>query len=457
VAPDSKITTAAELADYVTGRGLDHVKVGVFDVDGVMRGKYLSREKLLSALGHGMGFCNVVLGWDCDDRLYDNAAYTGWHTAYPDAPVRLLPHTTRLMPHEEDMPLVLGEFADAAEAICPRGTLRRVLGRAEAMGFAVKAAAEFEFFLFDETPRSVREKNYRNLVSFTPGSFGYSMLRSGVHAELHRDLLAYCERMDIGIEGLHTETGPGVLEAALRVDEAMAAADKASLFKTMAKVFFQRRGLMATFMARWSADQPGLSGHLHTSLVGKADGRSVFFAQGEPMNMSPEMRWYVGGQQRLMPQLLSMIACTVNSYTRLAPGFWAPTAATWGFENRTCALRVIGGSEASQRVEHRIAAADINPYIALAAAIGSGLWGIEHKIEPDAAIAGNAYDAETGPGRALPATLWEAAQALRDSKAAADLFGAAFVDHYASTREWEDRQARTAVTDWQLARYFEII
>jgi glutamine synthetase len=457
VAPDSKITTAAELVDYLTRRNLDHVKVGVFDVDGVMRGKYLGRDKLISALDHGMGFCNVVLGWDCDDRLYDNVAYTGWRTAYPDAPVRLLPHTTRLMPDEGDMPLVLGEFAGSAEAVCPRGALRRVLDRADSMGFTVKAAAEFEFFLFEETPRSVREKNYQNLRAFTPGNFGYSMLRSGVHGEFYRDLLSFCERMDMGVEGLHTETGPGVLEAALRVDEALAAADKAALFKTMAKVFFQRRGLMATFMARWSADLPGLSGHLHTSLVGRADGRSVFFAEDQPLNMSREMRWYVGGQQRLMPQLLAMIACTVNSYTRLVPGFWAPTSATWGFENRTCALRVIGGSPASQLVEHRIAAADINPHIALAAAIGSGLWGIERQIEPEAPIVGNAYDHDAGPALALPSTLWEAAQALRASAAAADLFGAAFVDHYASTREWEERQARMAVTDWQLARYFEII
>ena len=158
-----------------------------------------------------------------------------------------------------------------------------------------------------------------------------------------------------------------------------------------------------------------------------------------------------------MPELLAMVAPTVNSYTRLVPGYWAPTAATWGFENRTCALRVIGGSAATQRVEYRIAAADINPYVALAAAIGSGLWGIEQEIEPDEAIAGNAYEDQAASDRALPATLWEAAQRLRGSGAARALFGAEFVDHYAATREWEERQARKAVTDWQLARYFEII
>ncbi len=173
--------------------------------------------------------------------------------------------------------------------------------------------------------------------------------------------------------------------------------------------------------------------------------------------MSQEMRWFVGGQQALMPELLAMVAPTVNAYTRLIPGFWAPTAALWGHENRTCALRVIGGSDKSQRVEYRIAAADINPYVALAASIGSGLWGMAGKIEPDAPIEGNAYAIEPPAARALPATLWEAAQRLRGSAAARELFGAEFVDHYAATREWEEREARKAVTDWQLARYFEII
>jgi glutamine synthetase len=139
------------------------------------------------------------------------------------------------------------------------------------------------------------------------------------------------------------------------------------------------------------------------------------------------------------------------------PGYWAPTSATWGIENRTTALRVIRGGPLSQRVEYRIAAADINPYIALAAAIGCGLWGIEHQIEPDAAIVGNAYDREHPPHRRLPATLYEAAERLSTSRAARTLFGDAFVEHYAATRQWEEREFRKAITDWELARYFEII
>jgi glutamine synthetase len=383
--------------------------------------------------------------------------FTGWHTAYPDAEARLLPHTLREMPFEGGMPLILGEFAGRAEAVCPRAMLRRVLDRAAAMGAKVKAAAEFEFFVFEETPDSIRDKGYRNLKPITPGNFGYSMLRSGVHADFYQELWSVCDAMRIEIEGLHTETGPGVLEAAIRVDDALEAADKAALFKTVVKILAQRRGWMATFMAKWSRDWPGQSGHLHMSLQDAESGEPFFHDGGAELGMSERMRWFVGGQQALMPELLAMVAPTVNSYTRLIPGFWAPTTATWGYENRTCALRVIGGSPNAQRVEYRIAAADINPYLALAAAIGSGIWGIENRVEPDAPIRGSAYDRALPPERSLPSTLWEAAQRLRASAAARDLFGSEFVEHYAATREWEEREARKAVTDWQLARYFEII
>ena len=446
-----------EIVTRVRARSPACAKVGVFDIDGIFRGKYMAPDKLAAALEKGFGFCDVTLGWDSSDQLYDNVRFTGWHTAYPDAEVRLLPDTLRDLPFEDGMPLILGEFTGPAEAICPRGLLRRVLGRAAQQGLKVKAAAEFEIFLFEETPHSVRDKGYRNLRPITPGHFGYSMLRSGVLSEFYQELWSTCEQMRMELEGLHTETGPGVIEAAIKFDDALDAADKAALFKTVVKILCQRRGWMATFMAKWSPDWPGQSGHLHVSLIDAETGDAVFHDEGAELGMSDRMRWFVGGQQQLMPELLAMVAPTVNSYTRLIPGFWAPTAATWGYENRTCALRVIGGSAQAQRVEYRIAAADINPYVALAAAIGSGLWGMERKIEPDRPIAGNAYEVPAAPERALPATLWEAAQRLRGSEAARDLFGAEFVDHYAATREWEERQARKAVTDWQLARYFEII
>lgn len=435
---------------------VDYVKVGVVDMDGILRGKYMSRRKFLSALQKGFGFCDVVLGWDCNDQQYDNTVFTGWHTAYPDAEVRIIPDSCRTIPFEGNRLLFLGEFAGRAEALCPRGLLKRVLARAETMGLSAKAAVEYEFFLFEETPHSVRDKGYQGLNNITPGYFGYSMLRNSVLSEFYEDLLDTCREMNMEVEGLHTETGPGVLEAALAVDDALAAADKASLFKTFTKVLAQRKGWMATFMAKWSPDWPGQSGHIHVSLRNSA-GKAVFHDPSNPNNISEAMRHFIGGQQALMPELLAMVAGTVNSYTRLIPGFWAPTDATWGVENRTCALRAIPGDEKAQRVEYRVAAADINPYLALSAALASGLWGIEHRIEPDEPIEGNAYERSYAPERALPRTLMEAAARLRNSAAARELFGSEFVEHFAATREWEEREFRKAITDWELRRYFEII
>ncbi len=450
------VRTAEDAAELIKSRKIDNVKVGVFDADGIMRGKYMSREKFLSALSGGFGFCDVVLGWDSNDQLYDNVKYTGWHTAYPDAPVRVLPDTCRPIPFEPSTLLFLAEFADKAEPVCPRGTLRRVLKRASDMGFSVMSAAEFEFFVFEETPDTVRAKNYKGLKPITPGFFGYSMLRNSVHAEFYHHLLDTMRAMDIAVEGLHTETGAGVLEAAIGVDEALASADKAALFKTYTKILAQRQNRMACFMAKWSHDWPGQSGHLHVSLKDKK-GKPVFHDPKKPHGISDTMRHFIGGQQMLMPELLAMVACTVNSYTRLIPGYWAPTASMWGIENRTTSLRVIPGSPNSQRVEYRVAAADINPYIAFAAAIGSGLWGIENKIEPTKHVEGNAYAVEAPAKLQLPRTLGDAAKRLAASKAAKELFGEAFVEHYAATRDWEQREYNKAITDWQLQRYFEII
>ncbi|MFQ5934873.1 MAG: glutamine synthetase family protein [Acidiferrobacterales bacterium] len=451
-----EVHTVADARRIVEQRDLSHVKVGLFDIDGILRGKYISREKFFSALDSHLGFCDVVLGWDVYDQLYDNVGFTGWHTGYPDAPARILPDSCRNLPFEDNNLFFLCEFAPPGEALCPRGTLRRVAERARAMGFEPYCAFEYEFFIFDETPHSVREKNYRNLKSLAPGYFGYSVLRNSVYADFYRTLLATCDAMEFGLEGLHEETGPGVLEASIAVDTAESAADKAALFKTFAKVIAQRQNLMATFMAKWSRDWPGQSGHIHMSLK-DLEGNAAFYDPTQSHRMSDTMRHFIAGQQRFMPELLAMVAPTINSFTRLIPGFWAPTEASWGVENRTCALRAIPGEPKAQRVEYRIAAADGNPYIVLAAALASGLVGIEQALEPEAAVRGNAYEKKFPKRLQLASTLWEAGQRLKASKMARQWFGDAFVDHYAATREWEEREFRKHITDWELERYFEII
>ncbi|KTD73628.1 glutamine synthetase family protein [Legionella tucsonensis] len=452
---DVKTVEAAK--QIIEERNLTHIKVGLFDVDGVMLGKYMSRNKFFSALDNGFSFCDVILGWDSKDKLYDNGKYTGWHTGYPDTLVRVLPETCRELVFEENQLLFMAEFSGEAEVLCPRALLRRIVQKADSMGFDVYAALEYEFFMFDETPDSIRSKGFRDLKPMTPDFFGYSMIRNTVHADLYHQILSMSEIMDFPIEGLHAETGPGVIEAAIAVDKVIEAGDKAALFKTFMKILAQRNNMMATFMAKWSPHYPGQSGHIHLSLRHKNDMRSAFYAPSMLHNMSEIQRHFVAGQQKLMPEFLAMVSPTVNSFSRLIPGLWAPTDATWGVENRTTALRVIPGSDKSQRVEYRLGSADSNPYLALAAALGSGLYGIEHELEPYPEVKGNSYAQHHEEELALPRTLWEAATRLKKSKAARSLFGEPFVDHFAASREWEEREFRRHITDWELDRYFEII
>jgi glutamine synthetase len=250
-----------------------------------------------------------------------------------------------------------------------------------------------------------------------------------------------------------------VWEAAIGVDDCLKAADKAALFKTLVKAFFQKRGMIATFMAKWSMDYPGQSGHLHQSLTSKDSGVGAFYDPADPLMMSEVMKRYVAGVQQYLPELLAVVAPTINSYSRLVKGAWAPTASTWGIENRTCALRVIRGSQKSQRMEFRVGSADANPYLTAAATLGAGLLGIESALLLDDPLSGNAYDAQD----ALPASqqfssnLLDATRKFATSNAAATIFGSAFQAHFAASRAWEVREYERHVNDWQLARYFEII
>jgi glutamine synthetase len=173
--------------------------------------------------------------------------------------------------------------------------------------------------------------------------------------------------------------------------------------------------------------------------------------------MSKVMQHYVAGQVALLPAITALIAPTINSYKRMVRGAWSPTLATWGMDNRTTALRVITGawvSPNSTRVEFRFAAADMNPYIAMAASVAAGLYGIEKELPLPPETTGNGYDAKAA---ALPATLRLATEALAASREVREILGAPFVDHYLRTRDWECRQFESAVTKWELERYFEII
>jgi glutamine synthetase len=329
-----------------------------------------------------------------------------------------------------------------------------VLKRAEKLGVLPMCGIEFEWFNFSETPQSWAEKGYVRPETITPGMFGYSLLRANENREFFKALMVEMGAFGIPIEGLHTETGPGVYEVAILFSEALEAADRAILFKTGAKEIGSRFGIMPSFMAKWSAQYPGCSGHIHQSM---SDGKKNLFYDGKGKNgMSRMFESYLAGQVAGLMEFAPMYWPTINSYKRLVDGFWAPVKPTWGLDNRTASFRVIAGSPKSTRLETRCPGADINPYLATAAVLAAGLSGIERNLKLTAKpIHGTNQGAENIPR--APRTLIETTRIFRSSKLARDWFGDDFVDHFAATREWEWRQWLDAVTDWELKRYFEII
>lgn len=451
-----------DIQKFITQHNITKVKIAGFDIDGILRGKYVSLDKFFSSVEKGLGFCDVIFGWDSDDELYGDTGVTvtGGHTGYPDMLAKIDLDSRRIVPWEPDTALFLVDFYGCDETpleVSPRQLLRKVIDDANTKGFQPFMSSEYEYFFFHENPHSVREKGYRDMTPLTPGMFGYSVVRASGMADLVHDILDSMCAFGIVLEGIHTETGPGVYETAITYDTALRAADSSALFKTGLKEIAARHNIIVTFMAKWSADLPGCSGHLHQSLWDPDGSRNLFYDENTDSNISSLMRHYIAGQLALMPEMTALVAPTINSYKRLVPGVWAPTNASWGIENRTTAIRAIPFGSKSTRVEYRLSGSDMNPHIAMAATLAAGLYGIEHELEPPPPWGQDASAAPEGMFPSLPRSLEEATARLKESTVAREILGDAFVDHYVATREWEVDRYRYAVTDWELQRYFEVI
>lgn len=448
-----------ELLKQLADKNTTKVKLAITDIDGILRGKMVSFEKFCSIVEKGFGFCNVVFGWDAADVAYDNVKYTGWHSGYPDATAVIDIDTFREIPWEENVPFFLADFRDEKGkdlSICPRSLLKKITNQAESAGFTPYFSQEFEWFNVIDNNDELYQTKFSTIKPMTNGMFGYSLLRAAEQNDFFHGIFDDLKKFGVPIEGLHTETGPGVYEAAITYSKILEAADRAVLFKSSVKQIAKQHGIIATFMAKFNENLPGCSGHIHQSLWSNTKKQNLFYDSKTSTGMSTLMQQYVAGQLYCMPYLLLMLAPTINSYKRLVEGAWAPTTLTWGIDNRTTALRVLPGSASSTRLETRVVGSDSNPYLAMAACLASGLYGIKNKLKlKTAATVGNGY-ADTKNG-VLPKNLWEATQAMKNSELAKELFGASFVEHFAATREWEWKQFMKVVTDWELKRYLEII
>ncbi len=447
----------SDIIQRLQENNIDKIKFAVTDIDGVLRGKIININKFVKAIENGVGFCNVVFGWDMNDVCYTNGDVSGWHTGYPDAFATIDLNTYRTIPWQNNIPFFLADFSHAPEvaAACPRTLLKHISEQCEALGFKAFFSKEFEWFNFIETPQTLSDKHYVNPQPLTPGMFGYSLLRTSQHDAFYYDLFNLLNAFDVPLEGLHTETGNGVYEASIDYTDILEAADRAVLFKTAVKEIAYKHGLMATFMAKWNSALPGCSGHIHQHLEDE-NGNNIFKDDSDANGLSEIMKQYIAGQLYCLPFIMPMYAPTINSYKRYVEGAWAATTVSWSIENRTTALRVINHVPAATRLETRVPGADANPYLSMAASLASGLYGIKHKLSLNLdAVKGSAYDIKSL--QRLPATLQEATLIMKNSNIAASLFGEAFTDHFIRTREWECRQFEKQVTDWELKRYFEII
>ena len=432
---------------------MSFVKIGVTDLDGVLRAKYLSKEKFEQARTKGTGFCNVIFAWDLHDRLYPTGIAD---EGFADARITIDPDSRRPLPWENDVPFYLADLRDddgPAGTACPRSLLLRTVVRASDLGLTARFGPEYEWFAYRETPASLASRHYTAPRALSPGMFGYSDLRTGQHVDYLSDLAGTLTTMGIELEGYHTETGPGALEAALAHQEPLEAADRAIVFKQTVKQVSYRHGLLASFMAKPSADLPGCGGHLHQSVW--QDDHNVFHDPDSRYGMTPLGEHYLAGQLALLPALLPFFAPNVNSYKRYVPGSWAATHVSWGIDNRTVALRYLPGAPDSARLELRVPGADANPYLVMAAALAAGCYGIERKLPLELPpVSGSAYAQPNG--KALQTNLGGAAGELLASGPARALFGEGFIDHFYRSRTEEWNQYQRAVTDWERQRYFEL-
>ncbi|BCR88850.1 glutamine synthetase family protein [Aspergillus chevalieri] len=463
------------------------VKVAGVDVDGQLRGKLMAKKKFLSIVSEGFGFCSVVFGWDMHDQTYfKELGISNKENGYRDIVAVPDLSSFRRIPWENNVPFFLVSFLDPDTrqplSACPRGLLNTAVGKAEEAGYHAMAGAEYEFYQFrapgnhsspernaSSTATFLKENPVEALPPLTEGMFGYSITRPIHNQDYYYGVFNACESFRCEIEGWHTESGPGVYEAALQFGEAKEMADKAGLFKYVVKAIGTKHGITPAFMAKPRQGLPGNSGHMHISLM--KDGKNAFFRETpDPSPPYPDVahlsdlgRHFLAGVLTGLPDIMPLFAPTINSYKRLVENFWAPVTVSWGLEHRAASVRVITPPTASPkatRLEVRVPGADCNPHLALAAIVALGWKGVEKKLEiPVPPLSkGEDMGGASDQGARLAKSLKEATIRFMDKDSMArEVFGDAFVEHYGGTREHEVRLWEEAVTDWEVRRYIETV
>jgi glutamine synthetase len=445
------------VVEWIDDGVVDTVVLAFPDLQGRPVGKRVTAPFFLDHVkDHGIEACDYLLAVDVEMDPLPGYTFTNWDTGYGDLSAVPDYSTARRLPWLEGTALVLCDLVDGDGApveVSPRAMLRRQIERAAEHGLVVQCATELEFFLFRDSVEEVAAKGFRDLVPHTGTIEDYQLLQTSREEYVLRRVRNEMLGARIPVEFSKGEAGRGQHEVNVTYAEALETADRHLVFKNGVKEIAAQQGRAVTFMAKWSMAEVGSSCHLHTSLWDRA-GTPLMWDDDHRSGLSAIGRQFLAGQLHAARELAFCFAPYVNSYKRYVPGSWAPTAAVWGLDNRTCGFRVIGRGP-GRRIESRVPGADVNPYIALAAAIAAGLYGIDHRLELPDPYPGNAYVADGVPR--VPSTLVEAIDELRDSEVAAEAFGPDVHHHLLNTAVQEWAAANRVVTDWELARNFERI
>ncbi|MEV8543943.1 glutamine synthetase family protein [Streptomyces sp. NPDC051572] len=442
------------LQRLVASGEIDTVVLAFPDMQGRLQGKRFAAQFFLDdVLRHGTEGCNYLLAVDTEMNTVDGYTMSSWERGYGDFAMHPDLTTLRRVPWNAGTALLIADLAwnDGSPVVAaPRQILRRQLERLAEHGFTAQVGTELEFIVFKDTYEQAWDANYRGLTPANQYNIDYSVLGTGRIEPLLRRIRNDMTVAGLTVESAKGECNPGQHEIVFRYDDALVTCDQHAIYKTGAKEIASQEGVSLTFMAKYN-EREGNSCHIHLSLADADGGNAMAGTSDDPGGMSEVMRYFLAGQLAALRDFSLLYAPNINSYKRFQPGSFAPTAVAWGYDNRTCALRIVGHGR-SMRFENRLPGGDVNPHLAVAGLVAAGLYGIEHKLELPEACTGNAY---SGDYAHVPTNLREAAELWENSPIAEAAFGDEVVAHYRNMARVELDAFDAAVTDWELRRSFE--
>lgn len=452
--------TMKQFLDWCSGKGIDTIVIGTADTNGAWIGKLVAARDVPAIVeSRGLAFAEGVFAITRDGNslvrpyIGQDTYFPRMENGFPDIFLQPDITTARVLPWWHKTAALNGSLlraSGAAVPLAPRNVLMRQVERAQLMGLDVRVGFEFEFYLLQNSLADLEQNGYR-MIPISPRPYTYMMSRACADQATLLRIRQCLEDAGISVVAINPETGPGQYEINTIFSGASRAGDDAFLYKNAIKQIATEQHLLATFMARPQNTWPGSSCHIHQSLWRAEDGEPLTWSRDQPL--SEIALSYLAGLLESMVELCALFAPTVNAYKRLAPYSWAGTTVTWGLDNRSTGLRVVGDEPGARRIEHRLPGADVNPYLAIAACLAGGLYGVENELKPGKWYEGDAYGDDKLS--TLPRTLDDALDVFEASELARNTFGDDFVEHFVRTRRWEVEQQREHVSDWEIRHYVE--